>query len=339
MQSTDQASYFLKLFARGRYVSSRSIARRESNAVDKQQRHEERERFAVAAIAFCINNDQEFRNHFMNVIGESQRIAVARLEVEPKHWGDLVVVGDKIVVVLEFKLKALLGEHQDPTKSRFETSGYGAEIIREYGKGYQLRYVIVGIDIPQDKTKTGLPYRGLRWKEFIVKDRKESSLEHDLFDCLGVLGAPIFLTRGMKMKTLTSEVDGAMAVYKMLTAIAEDLSTKADSSTDSVGLEIRASGPTTARAKLLNEVVAPKRRALGWIGYELIDNNLRLSVWFYCSEASTKKVRQRLRSLAPGHGEIVDDGNSVGLQALAAKNDDHPTWFNRVLQSVAGDRA
>ncbi len=169
-------SYFLKLFTRGRYISSRSIARKESDAVDKQQRHEERERFAVTAIAFCITHDQQFRNHFVNVIGETQHIAVTRIEVEPKHWGDLVVVGDNVVIVLEFKLKALLAEHQDPTRSRFETSGYGAEIAEEYGGKYQLRYVVVGIDIARGRTKSRLPYCGMRWKEFMVNNREENVL-------------------------------------------------------------------------------------------------------------------------------------------------------------------
>ena len=105
----------------------------------------------------------------------------------------------------------------------------------------------------------------------MVTNREETSLERDLFDCLGVLGAPIFLTRDMKMKTLTSEANGAMAVYKMLTAITEDLRTEVDSSIDYVGLEIRTAAGTTGRAKLLNEVVAPEGRTLGWVGYELID--------------------------------------------------------------------
>ncbi len=89
------------------------------------------------------------------------------------------------------------------------------------------------------------------------------------------------------MKTLTSEANGAMTVYKMLTAITEDLRTEVDSSIDYVGLEIRTAAGTTGRAKLLNEVVAPEGRTWGWVGYELIDNDLRLSVWFYSSKSKS----------------------------------------------------
>jgi hypothetical protein len=78
------------------------------------------------------------------------------------------------VIVLEFKLKALLAEHQDPTKSRFDTRGYGAEIAKEYGENYQVRYVVVGIDILSGETKSGLPYRGLAWSEFLIRDREET---------------------------------------------------------------------------------------------------------------------------------------------------------------------
>src|SRR5438876_11335356 len=143
MRGDDNVSFFLKLFARGRYVTSRSIAKKESSSEDPQHDHEERERFAVAAIAFCIKRDSSFRRHFLKVVADSENADIYEVDIEPKRWGDLVLKG-KDVVVLEFKLQALLAEHQDPNASRFVSSGYGLEIREEFGDRRKVLYIVVG---------------------------------------------------------------------------------------------------------------------------------------------------------------------------------------------------
>jgi hypothetical protein len=83
-----------------------------------------------------------------------------------------------------------------------------------------------------------------------------------------VLGVPIFVTRHMKKKNVTSEAVGAMEVYQLLNGVAGDIRTRVDSGVDYVGLELRATGVASmSRHKLLNDIVAPKWRALGWMGY------------------------------------------------------------------------
>lgn len=338
MSTTDNTSYFLKLFARGHYVTSRSIAHKEVSSEDPQRRHEERERFAVAAIAFCIKHDSQFRKYFLRIVANSQKTDIAGIEVEPKRWGDLVLEGKRDVIVLEFKLQALLAEHQDPNTSRFMSSGYGFEIKKNYGDKYNVRYIVVGRDMPAGCKEQGIPYQGLPWSAFLPRNREETALEHDLFECLAILGVPVFLIRNMKKKKLTGEAKGAMEVYQLLKAVAENIRTEVDSGIDYVGLDLRVAGAAPmSRHKLLNNVALPEKRSLGWIGYEQIGSELWLSVWFYSSDKGSKMVRKRLGTLESlKRGNVIRDQSSVGFRTPAANESDHQEWISEVLATVAG---
>jgi hypothetical protein len=331
--NTERKSYFLTLFNRGRYVTSRSIAQKEASSKDRQYKHEERERFAVAAIAFCIKHHLPFRRHFLKVIANREHTDVNEVDVEPRPWGDLVLQGND-VVVLEFKLKALLAEHQDPNKTRFASSGYGYQMRKEYGARRKILYVVIGKDVPAGRTKNGIPYRGLPWSAFLIKSRKESPVEHDLFDCLAVLGVSIFVGRHMKKKTLTHEAAGAMEVYRLLKNAAGDIATgAANSGPDYIGLDLLATRTASSYLhKKLVTVVGPRGRRLGWIGYEKLDE-LCLSVWFYSPPQRNKQLKDRVEG--EGLGRVVEDGGSVGVNQPATKVRDHEAWITRVLKRIA----
>src|SRR5437867_7806236 len=120
-------SHFLQLLKRGRYISLHSLATAEADKKTQQRRHEERERFSVAAIAFCLEHDKTFKSHFLAVLTSRVSSAVINtISVEPHQWGDLVLEGPKHVFVLEFKLSALLQDHQAPDALVFSQRGYGA---------------------------------------------------------------------------------------------------------------------------------------------------------------------------------------------------------------------
>jgi hypothetical protein len=345
MRADDNVSFFLKLFARGRYVTSRSIARNEAVSNDPGRKHEERERFGVAAIALCAAHDARFRARFLQIVAGLTKADIDLIDVEPKRWGDLVLEGKRDVIVLEFKLKASLGEHQDPNSKTklFATAGYGAEIIAKYGEtGKRLRYVIVGKDVPEGRTSEGLRYNAVQWSRFLRRNERESTLERDLFDCLGILGAPIFLSRHMKKKAPTQEATGALEVYQLLERAAGNIPTGAAASgRDYIGFDLSAGRATPgSQHKILKDIVDPKGRSLGWIGYEHLDQ-LYLSAWFYSSETGKNRVRRRLRTLeAARRGDIVEDkpseGTSVGFKKSAAQERDHEAWLKDVLRTVAG---
>jgi hypothetical protein len=61
-------SRFLQMFKRGRYVSLRLLAAAETDEATREARHQERERFSVATIAFCIEHDKSFKRHFLDVV-------------------------------------------------------------------------------------------------------------------------------------------------------------------------------------------------------------------------------------------------------------------------------
>lgn len=348
--SMKDASYFLKLFSRGRYVTTRSIARneagsgdRERQGAERQRKHAERERFAVAAIAFCYQHDPQFRDLFLKVVANLKPNEIETINVEAERWGDLVLEGDRDVVVLEFKLQALLGEHQDPnSKGRLFTKvGYGSEIIKKYGAtGKRLRYVVIGKDGSAGR-KDNLEYHLIPWVEFLRRTGRESSLERDLFDCLGILGAPIFLSRHMNKKAPTKEANGALEVYQLLERAAGNVRTgAATSGSDHIGLDLSSTGVTPkSQHKNLIDAVEPRGRTLGWIGYEPreeFEQQLCLSVWFYSSQKGKKSVKNRLRKLqAEKHGKILEDGASIGLVQPATNERDHEKWIGDVLKVVS----
>ena len=335
-------SYFLQLFTRGHYVTSRAIARKEASSDNPQKKHEERERFVVAAVAFCIKHSSGFRTHFLRVTADLKRAAVDKIEVEVRIADDaildLVLTRGRDIILLEFKLDALLSENQQPTTARFNVKGYGAQIQRFFQKdieeGKKLQYLIVGRESDEGTTKYGLRYCGLPWSRLLRP--KETPLESDLYDCLGVLGAPIFLTRHMKKKRLHQEVGGAIQVYQLLTNAAADTFPigSSDSGTDYVGLNLSAAGVTPgSKHEKLRDLVRPDGRTLGWIGYEQTDD-LYLSVWFYSSADASNRVKRKLDA-AHLRGVIKHDGAAVGVHRPAKDEGDHLAWISGVLHAAA----
>src|SRR5206468_1313743 len=87
---------FLRLFRRGHYCRPLPIA--DESDIAKAQR-QERERFAVAALAFCLKHDRKLLEHFWQrvcrVPGDPKMmptIAPAEILLEPPHWADLRLV-------------------------------------------------------------------------------------------------------------------------------------------------------------------------------------------------------------------------------------------------------
>jgi hypothetical protein len=336
------SSYFLKLFTRGRYVTSRSIAQSEATSDDPQRKHADRERFAVAAVAFCCRYDKGFRDHFLKIIANLKEGDVDKIEVEPERWGDLVLEGKQDVVVCEFKLQALLGTHQDPNAEGrvFTTTGYGKEILTKYrGTGKRLYYVIVGKDVAPGATTDRIQCRSVQWLDFISRTRRETSLERDLFDCLGTLGAPILLSRHMKKTAPTKEASGALEIYQLLTLAAGSIRPGgSNSGPDCIGLNLLSSRSAINGSphRTLIDKVDPLGRYLGWIGYERreeFERQLCLSVWFHCSSKGKKLVQKRLVPLERANkGKILTEENNVGFLQPAASQTDHKKWIETVLE-------
>ena len=329
------------MFKRGRYVSVRSLAATEADQATQKTKREERERFSVAAIAFCLDYDKKFQRHFLHAIARRSPEDIGKITLEPDDWGDLVLEGKRHVLVVEFKLGALLQGHQSPHERDFWKSGYGAKIRKRFDEsGSEISYIVVGKEF-EPCMREGLSCSAVPWRELRVCDRDESDLERDLFDCLGHLGAPAFLNRHMKNTKLTGDAFQAIRVYGTLLQVLAMEGIKAgrsDCNAEALGVEISKAGASTgsAHAKLV-DLVKPPGRIVGWIGYECLEDGKRpyLSVWFYCTSKTVSKVRTRLEAVQK-LGKVTTDGPSLAVHLPGDESTNDVEWFQNVLRIVAG---
>ena len=325
-------------------MSLRSLAAAESGEASQKDKpkHEERERFSVAAIAFCLEHDKGFKRHFLDVIGKLSHDRIGNVILEPEHYADLVLEGEGHVFVLEFKLGALLQDDQNPEDPIAFEKGYGAKIQKRFsqsGTGAKvLRYVVIGKEF-DPCIRQGLHCSSVPWRKLLIKDRRESKLEKDLYDCLGHLGAPVFLHRHMKKHNLAREARQGMAVYGFLEQVLSQaglLPGGLDGNEKALGLNIKRTGEGSLHRKLI-EAVQPKGQKLGWIGYSAWDTDfVHPAVGLYCSTKEAEaKLHKRLAAVKV-LGEVVNDGLHIYVDRKHEGSTDDAEWFMKVLKTAAG---
>src|SRR5688572_10733424 len=105
---------FYLLYKRGKY--SRQIL--PPNSEQDPQSQEQRERYAVTAIAFCLTHDQQFRSAFFRtVLGQGSPPKQPNITVEQFPWADLLIETDENVFVVEFKISASVQQNQQLANS------------------------------------------------------------------------------------------------------------------------------------------------------------------------------------------------------------------------------
>lgn len=115
---------FFALFKRGKHVRQWlvEVADGIEGRRKRQAKREEAERFAVAAIAFCLKHDTQIRAHFLAKICGIQKPAKwrdAEIEVEEKQWGDLTIIHrGRGVFVVECKIRAPQGAAKSRKRNR-----------------------------------------------------------------------------------------------------------------------------------------------------------------------------------------------------------------------------
>lgn len=330
------------MFKRGRYVSLRSLAAAEAGEAKGNAGRQERERFSVAAIAFCIEHDASFKRHFLHGVAGLSPEDVTKVTVEPHHCADLLLEGARHVLVLEFKLGALLQDKQSPESRIFTEVGYGAKIRDLFtSPGKELRYVVIGDKDFKPRDLDGLQCSSIPWLKLLMPSDEESSIEKDLYDCLGHLGAPVFLCRQMKNRKLATEAKGAMTVFGTLQHLLESEGIpmhRYDSNVNAIGLSFRNSSatPGTLHSKLV-ETVQSVGKDLGWLGYETgEDGKGCISVYFYANSETAPEVRRRLDA-AKGVGRtMMGDPTTIISYLPCDESVDDLEWFVKVLKTVAG---
>src|SRR5437773_1380272 len=203
---------FLALYKRGNYFKPKL------DSLDQRKR-EERERFAMAAIAFCLKYNHAFRSVFLHVvcgIEKTCRFDDLKIDVEQKPWGDLLLKTKDGIYIIEGKIDAPLQPWQDFGADAFRADGgYGAAIDTAFNNDARRRYYIVlGYSertLKQPKGKLILCSQKY-WEDLERACPQSQSMPFDLADCLAELGVEAFyLRKTKKMKIKNSLEEAGMA--------------------------------------------------------------------------------------------------------------------------------
>ncbi len=226
---------FFSLFKRGRYLSAWED-QDDSKAATKPR--EERERFAVAALAFCLRHDEGFRRHFWERIcrvpsdpAQMPPITADDVAIEPQAWADLALRSEIATQdyqwVVEAKAGASLQPKQNPASPEFlEPGGYGALLAaNKPTKRTRLRYIVLGAE------HLGLPDRHL-CGEIFVQERSwgqlldgitRKGIVGDLIESFAALRIREFYMEEAKKIVVTGGIQNAINALTVLDAICEHL--------------------------------------------------------------------------------------------------------------------
>jgi hypothetical protein len=230
---------FLALYKRGNYFKRDLDS---ANSKEQQRKHEERERFAMAMIAFCLCHHATFRKHFLNVVcGISSNVAKhTEIGIEDKLWGDLVVRSRTAIFVIEGKINARLQDKQNPAKgAAFWKRGYGHAITEEFkdqGKG--LHYILLGyrepLSLPENRNiRCGQVF----WEQLEenypeTKHQNIPDMTAQLAECLSELGVDQFYLRKTRKMKVEKPTEAAKA-FDVLRGTLEELYNRGQHQTSS----------------------------------------------------------------------------------------------------------
>ncbi len=312
---------FYSLYRRGRY--SRSD---EDETMGSRQAR--RELFAVAAVAFVLKHDEEFRVHFLNEIcgrTASATPPIPGIEVQPHEHSDLAIKDEanSSLFIIEFKVGAELQKKQNPKHEAafFGSGGYGRLILEE--KDYQRfgRKTYVVLDEGEafdDGTRQGLNWRSRTWTELVRETTLSEGLWGDLLDSLGELGVAAFQFQKLRNMNNAQYTRQAVAMHQTLLAVATTL-------------KLRGSG-----GEDINWVQA-KGDSMGWFGYQSGPGHCERAVWFYCGSDDAAKhtlqfMRERLGRL---YDRLDSKGTEVFCQSEGQAGFGDAEWFQSVFNALA----
>lgn len=314
---------FWAIYRRGRF-SSRELP-------DDEQM-QQRERFGVACLALCLQNDEEFCANFVRSIGgvESSPSGWA-VSVDPYHWADMLFQCGNYSIVVECKINDRLEPKQDPWHASrdFETSGggYGACFSEKFPGHTRVYAVLKATKREGEVIIQGTRCRNASWADLSRLNLPASRWVRDLFLTLANLGYPHF--RHMKTTNLhVNNIKEVLACHEMLDSVAMSLGlanyrikhsaikeTMEGEITDGhIGVEITAfrSNQTESNCTKIDSMIDPKSKYKAWFGYALkmeapsLSQN-KLSVWFYCGSSKAAKAVVKQLGTVPGWEKISMD--------------------------------
>ncbi len=299
---------FYSLFRRGKYYHSSLREGEEAQTEESKRERREVERFAVAAVGFCLQHDKAFRNHFWKNVcyqrGDPETADGASIVIEEDNWSDLKITNGRCVAVVEFKAGAPLEVKQNPIKDEFwNETGYGSEMLgqlKQTRSFRRLRYTILGYGKPlrlgngklmrppkrfvrnlalaQVTSSKGIVCCQRRWND-LHDGFEPKGIVKDLFDCLGGLNIKeLQLMKIKKIHTSRNKINAEAAnalsviegVKKSFGLVGDyDSSVESDESWW-LGSNIEAikSAKAHARNKKRIKELTGKESWFGWLGFE-----------------------------------------------------------------------
>ncbi len=285
--------------------------------------HEQRERFAVAALGLLLEYNEKFCDHFMARICSCQLNGTKpRIQIEPYAWADLLIEAGRSIYIIECKLGAALQNHQNPANKQFwGARGYGSMIEAKYSAAWRKYYVTLGATPWGSPNRDHWQFDQHQWNHLTV-DHFFTGWERSFFELLIGLGcSEIFSDVNkelIKQPVSSDSLDGFIKIWKILYAVAQKAGLGAaaqkpefSASTDSdfyFGLKIKRNLKADLRNEKwerLQKLVRASGNEIGWFGYfkENEDTSARLDVWMYCSD---NKGRADCIARLGGQGEVCD---------------------------------
>jgi hypothetical protein len=325
------------LFKRGKYYHRSSPLadgpNEEKGPKTTTSERREAERFAVAAVAFCLQHDTNFRQHFWRAIckhdGDPKLNGTAKVEVEENRW-DLTISNGKVCYLLEFKIDCDLAAKQNPNEPAFmQIGGYG-HAMKSLAR--VCRYVVLGFKEPlglrNGRQLTDWLFCSERpWAA--LSDGFNSSgnrLINDLFDCLAKLRISHFQIMNAQKIKVSEKISTVCEAFSVLKGVgtALDLKRRPQSNRDEegywwIGEDIRRH-QGSKNSELLNSLTGQKSGLVGWFGFQGKDGTPERALWLYCKSKS----------------EAVHAKELLGRAADDPDPDKHHGWNVKIIEKIRG---
>lgn len=357
------------LYRRSRYMRSLAVAESAEDTTGNMAERHERERFAVAALGFCIRHDAEFRKHFLSRI--LPNLSDAKVEEVVLENGDVDLVlamqtpAGQHIIAVEAKLGAGLAIHQNPANPEFwrpkdaiQRGGYGHTIFKLYPEATHVEFVVLGHPeklhaLPKPEYITACwNFHQLAWG-CLLPGLPQSTLSEDFADILTKFGEPSFSMRLTDRTTITTDLTDAVSAHLVLGHVCQAFGVTGKLQEPASGInddgtwflgtnwhQRREKGDRLGNLRLLTSFVEPAPGAfLCWFGYEGIGGKNRLGVWLYPSTAAVSaRIREELpEPLRP----LIDDAESECVVIRRLEDDPTPDrdWFIFVFETLGLQRA
>ncbi|HEY5073371.1 MAG TPA: hypothetical protein VII34_01660 [Pyrinomonadaceae bacterium] len=335
---------FYSLYRRSRYARGE-----DDDHVSDSSRQNRKELYAVAAVAFALKYDPQFREHFLGTVCGIPVTTdpFAIFELQPFHHTDFAIKegADRWLSVVEFKVDDKLKQKQNPgSKEFFAEGGYGQRILSEPAYQNFERKIYVVIDEGgtfADGTEKGLEYKSRSWADLNPPTGVATEMWSDLLRSLGELGVSAFQLTKLRNMNNATYTQQAVAMHQTLSALASKLKFGTSGSME-INMEGEEAwyGRNVPLDRMNNHIFL---RALagvdssGWFGYQAGPSHWELAIWIYCeSEAAAPNLRNHMQALLTNgpSGKLEVNGKDVSFVSDMHPQPGDSEWFEAAFRAL-----